>query len=872
MKKYNDLVELKTALRSHVDIVGLISKYTGEVKKQGQRFLTLCPFHHDTNPSFTISPYQKYKDGTLGCWGCFSCSVAGDLFAFIEKIHNVNFIEAIEIIAELTNFDLTKYQRELSSEEQEKENGYNILGQVSDMFHQQLLNTPQELKFFLERGINETTLNDFCIGYCPSMQFAQNYCSGEVLHFIEPTLSNHSRIFGGRLLYPQRTISDRIFGFFARQPDTREANVPKYIGTSSQGKLFESSGRLFAFAKARNRLRNIDLPLVIVEGFHDVMMCQQYGIPAVGLCGTKISKEQIEVLQQHSIRKVIICLDNDNGGQEGMFEFARKCPEFTDISCTFLITESEPEDSIRKHGHERFINDLRDSTIPPLDYILWYKTRFTNINLEIPSAKLRLLDDIKPFLLAYPIKSINRELGIASLSGITKLAKESIEDYITETGDQSLVNIQAEMIILAELALNSKAWITLSKTSERDFSLNRYKIIYRIMKEIYTEYAEVNIALLITEASNKKCGEEIINTINKLQGVQRNNVEKFTQEIYEKGIRRQARDILSRSQLQIKDTLSPIQETLSTIVQDITGTLEVKNEKRICSSAIAIRRTIEEMERRTGTENGLAGLSLGPAWAWMNSMLGGLQGGRCYLIGAFLGVGKSVVGMNWVHALSIADFPGAAHAGGLLVSMEMTPTENNFRLLAIDSGMPESFIKASRYETQEQIDFVINSAEKINKSRITWMSEQNTVKEIAMQARILQSQGNLDYILIDYIQLLDLSPYHNRGKFGKHEEYAEASQDIKNLADSLNVPIIILAQLNRESQKEDLPAVEHLASSIKFAQDAHAVFLLTQRSDGMLGILGKNRGGGKGTIRLSFDSNPQTSNLQIKEFEILKGR
>src|SRR6266567_5118117 len=803
MKKYNDLVELKTALRSHVDIVGLISKYTGEVKKQGQRFLTLCPFHHDTNPSFTISPYQKYKDGTLGCWGCFSCFVAGDLFAFIEKIHNVNFIEAIEIIAELTNFDLTKYQRELSSEEQEKENGYNILGQVSDMFHQQLLNTPQELKFFLERGINETTLNDFCIGYCPSMQFAQNYCSGEVLHFIEPTLSNHSRIFGGRLLYPQRTISDRIFGFFARQPDTREANVPKYIGTSSQGKLFESSGRLFAFAKARNRLRNIDLPLVIVEGFHDVMMCQQYGIPAVGLCGTKISKEQIEVLQQHSIRKVIICLDNDNGGQEGMFEFARKCPEFTDISCTFLITESEPEDSIRKHGHERFINDLRDSTIPPLDYILWYKTRFTNINLEIPSAKLRLLDDIKPFLLAYPIKSINRELGIASLSGITKLAKESIEDYITETGDQSLVNIQAEMIILAELALNSKAWITLSKTSERDFSLNRYTIAITI---------------------------------------------------------------------QIKDTLSPIQETLSTIVQDITGTLEVKNEKRICSSAVAIRRTIEEMERRTGTENGLAGLSLGPAWAWMNSMLGGLQGGRCYLIGAFLGVGKSVVGMNWVHALSIADFPGAAHAGGLLVSMEMTPTENNFRLLAIDSGMPESFIKASRYETQEQIDFVINSAEKINKSRITWMSEQNTVKEIAMQARILQSQGNLDYILIDYIQLLDLSPYHNRGKFGKHEEYAEASQDIKNLADSLNVPIIILAQLNRESQKEDLPAVEHLASSIKFAQDAHAVFLLTQRSDGMLGILGKNRGGGKGTIRLSFDSNPQTSNLQIKEFEILKGR
>ncbi len=864
MRKFNDLSEVKNFIRTNVDLVDLISKYT-ELKKQGSRYLGLCVFHQDSNPSFTVSPFQKYKDGSLGCWGCFSCSVSGDLFAFVEKIHNVTFIEALILIAELYNLDLSPFYREMTEEERELENGYNIAEQVAGLFEEQLFNSPDELKFFLDRGITEPILREFKIGFSPSLQFAQNYCSGEVLQYIEPLLSNHSRLFGGHLLYPQWTISDRIFGFYARQPDNRGPDVPKYIGVSNKGKLYDGTGRLFAFAKARKLLKNIDLPLVIVEGFHDTMMCQQYGIPAIGLNGTKISKDQIEVLQQHSIRQAIICLDNDNGGLEGMFEFAKKCPEFTNISCSFLIVESEPEDEIRNTGSDNFINRLSNDTISPLDYIIWYKTRFTNINFEIPSSKLKFLDDIKPFLLSYPIKSINRELGISSLSGMTNLAKEAIEDYITETAENSLINIQAEMIVIAELAFNSKAWITLSRISEKDFSLQRFKTIYRIMKEIYTEYAEVNLALLITEASNKKASEEVISTINKLQGIQRNNVEKFAQEIYEKGIRRQARDILSRSQLQVKDTLSPIQETLSSIVQDITQTLEIKNEKRICSSAVAIQNTIQEMERRAGIEGGLAGLPLGPDWPWLDSMLSGLQPGRCYDIGAFLGVGKSVVGMNWVHSLSIADFPNAAHAAGLIVSMEMTPEENNFRLLAIDSGMPEEFIKKSRYETQEQIDIVVNSAERIKRSRLTWMSEQNTVKEIAMQARILQSQGNLDYILIDYIQLLDLSPYHNRGKFGKHEEFAEASQDIKNLADSLNIPIIILAQLNRESQKEDLPSVEHLASSIKFGQDAHSVFLLAQRPDGMIGILSKNRAGGKGQIRLSFDSNPQTSNLRVKE-------
>ena len=866
MRRFNDLIEVKNYIRTNVDLVDLIGKYT-ELKKQGSRYLGLCVFHQDSNPSFTVSPFQAYKDGSLGCWGCFSCAISGDLFAFIEKVHNVTFIESLSIIAEIYNLDLTPFQREMTEEEREKENGYNIVEQVSTLFHEQLLNTPEELQFFLNRGITPEILRTFKVGFSPSMQFAQNYCSGEVLQYIEPLLSNHQRIFGGRLLYPQWTISDRTFGFFARQPDTRAADVPKYIGTSNKGKLFDSAGRLFAFAKARKLLRNIDLPLLIVEGFHDVMMCHQYGIPAIGLCGTKISKEQIEVLQQHSIRKVIVCLDGDAGGQEGMFEFAKKCPEFKNISCSFLVVESEPEDEIRNNNSDHFIHRLSNDSISALDYIIWYKTRFTNINFEIPSSKLKLLDDIKPFLLAYPVKSINRELGISSLSQMTSLAKESIEDYITETAENSMVNIQAELIILSEFAFNPTAWITLSQISERDFSLKRYKTIFRLMKDIYTECAEVNIALLVTEAINKKQSEEIISTINKLQGVQRNNIEKFSREIYEKGIRRQAGAILLRSEQQVKDVLSPINETLSGIVEDITKTLEVKNEKRICSSAIAIQNTMQEMERRAGTENGLAGLSLGPNWPWLDSVLGGLQPARVYGIGAFLGEGKSVVGMNWVHALSVADFPNAANAAGLIVSMEMTPEENNFRLLAIDSGMPEEFIKRSRYETQEQIDFVVNSAEKIKRSRLTWMSEQNTVREIAMQARILRSQGDLDYILIDYIQLLDLSPYHNRGKYGKHEEFAEASQDIKNLADSLNIPIIILAQLNRDSKKEDLPSIEHLASSIKFAQDAHAFFLLSLKQDGIVGKLDKNRGGSKGTIRLAFDANQQTSNLRVKELE-----
>jgi DNA primase catalytic core len=870
VKKFRDFDLVKEDLRVATDLVSFISRYV-DLQQRGKRWLGICPFHdNEHTPKFAVSPDAIYEPSqSKGVWACWVCEERGDLYAFVMKKHDASFIEAISIIAEATGFDLNPYYRDLTPQEEYREQQYQLTERVADLFCDELLNNKKKLHYFAERGIESEILREFKVGWSPSIDFLQAHVDRDAINLLEPALGNRSRLFGDRIIYTQFNTLGRAWGWFARQPDDRADGIPKYIGTSQESALFDGHDRIYGFSQARKILRASEFPLNIVEGFNDTLAGQQSGFPTVGACGTNLSAKQIETLQSHGIRKAVVAFDPDDGGRKGMFKLAERAHQIDGIQFQFIEMSAEPEEFIANYGPEAYGNCLKNA-FGAIDFII---NRYADMDTSTATKVRDFLDHVRPYLVLYPRRSLSRALGVRAVAQKTELSEDVITDYLDEKSGE-LSNLTGELILLSELAQNPQSWVTLFEVSESDFSLNRYKQTYVLMRDLYEREAEVNIELLVTEAHNRHVPPEVLETIGKLSTVQRKTPEIFARDVRDKAIRRQSAEFAERMQRQVRDLKTPVMETIAHTIESVTASMAVNVERKVWSSNEAVTLTIEAMQVRGEAESGIEGLNAGPDFEFVTQMINGFRGGRTFVIAATAGIGKSICAINLVHRLSVVhkdeEHPWAEEAPGLIVSMEMTPEENIERVAAIDSGVPHSFIEHSCFENQQQADLVLASMERIRMSPITWMGGNCTINEIALRCRLLQARGELAYLMLDYVQLLDLSIYSDR--LSQVEKYNETSMDIARLARSLDIPIIMVAQLNRSAMGEDLPTGENMGSSYKIYQDAHACLILAPREDGLIGSLDKNRGSGKGSFKIAFDMNPQTSTLRMKETSVLKGK
>lgn len=850
MRRIRDIAQLKEDLRARADIVSVIGSYfTDGLEQKGKNWWACCPFHEESTASFNVTPER-------GLWSCLGCRETGDLYAFVQRMHGASFPEAIEIIAEHSRFDLTPYYRELSPEEQLREDQYAVMAQVSDLFHQALLLSPQHLNFFEQRGIDRDTLAAFKIGYCPSIAWLEAQVDASVLALMEPSETQRRTLFDGHILYPQFTPGGNIWGWYARMP---QGHKPKYVGPSREAPLFQGEARLYGLPQARKLLRKSELPCLIVEGFHDAMAAYQARLASVATCGTELSADQIKTLENYAIRQAITIFDGDEGGAKGMLRLAERAHEIEGTNLKFLTIPGDPDEFILGKGREAFVVACKQS-VCAIEFVVQH-----HAHLYVPTVtgNLDFLNHIKPFLIQYPRRSISRALGVKAVAGVLDVDPLAITDFLDEHEDSPLANIRAEMIVLAEFAMNPQAWVTYPNLSPSDFLLERHARTFDLMLQCYQLSGQVNIDLLLSEAHNRRLDRSIRDTIEQLPVLERNNPDVFVQDVRDKSIRRKSRTLTQEAAREIADLRTPAAETLGNFVEGVTEILAGSSQRQVFSSVEATELAIAAFERRSESDQEIVGLNLGSDWSYLMSWLNGLRAKRQHLICAVSGVGKSLLGTNWMHRLSVA--PDGPQVAGLAVSMEMDTDENIERVVSIDSGVPHFLITRSRFQSEEQANLVRASYERVRDARITWMTGHKSVAEIAMQARILQARGELDYIFIDYVQLLDVSGYNDR--WSKHEKYSQASKDLLRLADDLEVPLISVAQLNREAYKEAIPSGEQMADCYDIYRDAHVCYTLAPRGkDSLLGYLDKNRGGAsKKGVSLILNADPQTSNLQVKE-------
>lgn len=304
-------------IKERLDIVDVISSYV-PLKKAGRNYKALCPFHSEKTPSFVVFPDTQ-------SWHCFgACNTGGDVFTFIMRRENMEFGEALRLLAERAgvSLELRREREEVAGKLIERLRIINSL--AAEYFHYLLLNSPEGARardYLSKRGISDQTREVFQLGYARDEWQAlgqyltsKGYSWSDLLEaglVLERREGYYYDRFRGRLIFPIRDVRGYIVGFGARALDDVQ---PKYLN-SPQTPLFDKSSILYGIDQAKNAIREQGF-VVIVEGYMDVLMAHQHGRKnVVASMGTALTEKQMRVIKKLT-KKLVLALDADAAGDQ----------------------------------------------------------------------------------------------------------------------------------------------------------------------------------------------------------------------------------------------------------------------------------------------------------------------------------------------------------------------------------------------------------------------------------------------------------------------------------------------------------------------------------------------------------------------------
>ena len=354
-------------IKQRVDIVDVVGQYV-KLTKSGQTMRGLCPFHSEKHPSFFVYPEQQ-------SWHCFgACNTGGDVFSFVMKKDDIDFGEALRILAQRTGVALDKKSEPKTKE---RDRPYQANEAAAQFFHESLLHSPDGKKardYVASRGISLKTATDFHLGYSPNKWEAlkqhlldKGYTEAELsaagLVIEGEEGGTHDR-FRHRLMFPICDIRGRVTGFGARALDD---SLPKYTN-SPQTPIFDKSGSLYGINLAKQAVRKQNMA-VIVEGYTDTITAHQNGFNnVVASMGTAITEKQVNIIKRLARNvSLVLALDADEAGEEAMLRGVGYENTLDAEVKVIIIPEGKDPDDVIKEDAKVWQN-LLDEALPVVDY------------------------------------------------------------------------------------------------------------------------------------------------------------------------------------------------------------------------------------------------------------------------------------------------------------------------------------------------------------------------------------------------------------------------------------------------------------------------------------------------------------------------
>lgn len=306
-------------VKIETDLAGVVSQYVA-LRKVGQRWSGLCPFHTEKTPSFSVNADE-------GFFYCFGCQKSGDAITFVREMEHLDFVGAVEWLANRLGIALRYTDTSNGATRKERQELTDILEKAADFYHQTLRSGTSAGKvrsYLRSRGFDSETVEQFRIGYAPDEWDALAAHLGVPTPKLEAAgLGRLGRrggpidFFRDRVMFPVFDTNGTVVGFGGRMlPD---GQPPKYKNTP-QTRLYDKSKVLYGLHLAKKQIVEAD-EIVVCEGYTDVIGCFRAGIPrAVATCGTALTDDHVKLMTRFA-KRIVIAFDADGAGKAAADRF-----------------------------------------------------------------------------------------------------------------------------------------------------------------------------------------------------------------------------------------------------------------------------------------------------------------------------------------------------------------------------------------------------------------------------------------------------------------------------------------------------------------------------------------------------------------------
>ena len=414
-----------------------------ELKKVGSSYKGLCPFHADTNPSFSVTPEKKICK-------CFVCGSGGNAINFYSKIKNISYTEAIRELSKKYKINIKEYNNTNANENYEK--FYQIMEDSHNFFMEKIFSQDSRgaLEYLSNRGLDTNLIKEHQLGYAPpkwselyELLNSKGYNDEDLLALGLIKKSEEGRIydtFRNRIIFPIFSPSGRIIAFGGRTLE-KDNTVPKYIN-SPDTPIFKKGKNAYGIERAIN-IKNKNYS-ILMEGYMDVLSANIYGFDtSIAPLGTALTEEQAQLIKRYS-SNILLSFDMDKAGISATerASFILKSQGFN-IRVLQFEGSKDPDEFLKKNGKEAFLRivensleifdflynlysseyDLNNNIIARQNFIERFKDFFSNIKNDLE----------KEMYLKKLSKKIDISIDILRKTLIEKNKKHIVKrDYLAE--------------------------------------------------------------------------------------------------------------------------------------------------------------------------------------------------------------------------------------------------------------------------------------------------------------------------------------------------------------------------------------------------------------------------------------------------------
>lgn len=407
-------------LLARVDIVDVVGRYV-QLKKGGQNFLGLCPFHSEKSASFTVSPSKQF-------FHCFGCGAHGTAIGFLIEHRGLGFVEAVRELAQQTGMEVP-VDAAAAQATGRVQALTETLQRATDFYRQRLKSSQAAIAYLKGRGLTGATAVRFALGFSPDewKALAAGFESYDDRRLVEAGLvienegKRYDR-FRGRAMFPIRNRRGAVIGFGARSLDGSE---PKYLN-SPETPVFHKGRELYGLFEAQEAIRR-KRRVIVCEGYLDVIQLAQAGIAeTVAALGTAVTAQHVAELLRLADH-VIFAFDGDVAGRKAARRALEAAlPVLSDtkqIDFVLLPDGEDPDSLVRAHGPQAMVTEI--SRALPLSR--WFVQSLSEgRDLNTAEGRAALLAESKPLVAVMPAGALRLQL-LRELADVARSAPAEVE-------------------------------------------------------------------------------------------------------------------------------------------------------------------------------------------------------------------------------------------------------------------------------------------------------------------------------------------------------------------------------------------------------------------------------------------------------------